>query len=119
MLKTYAMEAQYDYDEGEKEEHVGVSENSALVSYSTYEHADEKPEHPARLYKVVTYTDFVDIPGHLDKMFIPAECIDEYFVNFHKTGDQLVHVEPVSVNNAVDELLEYDSEVNPWGIFDE
>lgn len=118
-LKTHIpMEIDYDYEEGEKEEHVGVSFRERTLSHSTYEHTDGKPDHPSRLYKVVLYIDFCDIPGHVDQVYIPAECLDEFFLTFHKTSSQLIHIEPIRVNKAVDELLEYDDSVNPWGVFD-
>jgi len=113
------MQIDYDYEEGEKEEHMGVSYLESILSYSTYEHTNQKPDHPNRLYKVVTYADFCGRPGHVDQFYVPAECLDDFFNTSHKNASQLIHIEPVGVNEAVDELVEYDDTVNPWGVFDE
>jgi hypothetical protein len=111
------MQILYDYEEGEKEEHRGVKEHG--LGYSTYEHCKHHPGFGSETYCVTTFIEYSNIPNHVNRYVLLAEELDDFFYRYHQTSESVVDIRPISVDEAVELIRDYDEDVNPWGVFDE
>lgn len=105
------MEITYSYEEGEEEEHRGLKEMEHREGgVQAYEHADEHPGNGSEFYRITTFIEFVDIPNHVNKYYLPSAHLDEFFLDYHQTGEEVIDIRPVTVEEAVEEWGEYDDD---------
>lgn len=116
MEDQYDIEVEYEYEAGERENHLGVREMGSIIGYSTFEHCTGHPGFGSRLYKITTFLEFLDVPNHVNQYYVAAEELDNFFIENYETGEKIVDVRPIHVVDAVEEMWEYDEDIEPWGI---
>lgn len=106
------MEINYDYQEGEEEEHKGVAESDLYPYLYTYEHSNGFPGYDEEIFRVTSYINHSNEPDHVNKYFIPCEYLDEFMVDQHQTGEEIIDIRPISLEEMIVEISDYDDDVS-------
>lgn len=100
---------QLNSEKEKRDEHTGVGSIPTPVGEYpyTYEHVNECSKPPADVYRIEAQIRFVDRPIHKNVYYVPSEALDFALMGYEQTGEEIIDIRPISVEEANDEMEWY------------